>query len=109
MIKEDIQVALTTDHIFPHCLEFLSEIQQNDSYDTLKCHGFLPKNRKKEPWTKQETDKLLVAMHDIASGKILPHVQDISYYISHYIFDDFKSSKEITYKINQLIREKIDK
>src|SRR5690348_57126 len=88
----------TTDDQFSELIPFADTItflegfeNTGKTYEELTTMGFNAKNKKDSSWTPSEVQLLKSACADIQARKIIPQVQDLSYYISHYIFQGTKS------------------
>jgi len=83
--------------------------QPSSNFNTMQQQGFLPKNRRSDPWTPSEATRLMKAVKKIANGEVQPVQKDHSYYIAHYEFHDTKSPKQVQYMINKYIRKQLKK
>ena len=107
--RDKIITSLSGEHFFKSPVVFLNSYKQyHSSYEDMKTIGFLPKQRKKDPWDKADITKLKVALEEIASNKVQIVQKDHYYYISHYIFHDTKSPTQIEWMVNQQIRRILD-
>ena len=82
---------------------------QGQTYEELIENGFAAKNKNDSSWTATEVKMLKEACTDIQLQAIIPQVQDLAYYISHYIFQGTKSKKEVEGMINKQIRQMLEK
>lgn len=74
--------------------------------DALHELGFHPKYKEAYRWQPEDDTALLAAVSDIASGKLVVHVQDPCYYISHYIFYGKISTLNVTERVDMLLLQK---
>jgi hypothetical protein len=91
--------------MFTQNIVFL-ELKKKSSYyfEDMIERGFHAKYKKNEKWKPSEVIILKDAIKELVSAPHPPQQRDWSYYISHYIFHDSKSTSQVQYMINKHIR-----
>jgi len=68
-LQHSIKVAVMTQSPFPAPIITIAENDLHKTYEQMAELGFLPKKRRKDPWTLEEVATMIKAIQDISSGK----------------------------------------